>query len=78
MIVEAALTRDKNLAFQAILNDPLTSLPTDAAWKMFNEMLRATKAFLGCDALQPVRGFFAEKPEAARVSSTMPNTAPLI
>lgn len=35
------------------------------------EMIHATKAFLGCDGLQPTRGFFAEKPEAARVSSTM-------
>ncbi len=46
MITEAALTCDKDLAFQAILNDPLTMLSTDKAWKMFNEMLRATKAML--------------------------------
>ena len=46
MIVEAALTCDKDLAFQAILNDPLTMLSTDKAWKMFNEMLKATKAML--------------------------------
>ena len=44
--VEAALKRDKHLAFQAVLNDPLNSLTTDRAWKMFNEMLRATKAML--------------------------------
>ena len=35
------------------------------------EMLHATKAFLGCDGLQPDRGFFAELAEAARVSATM-------
>ena len=46
MIVEAALTCDKDLAFQAILNDPLTMLSTDKAWKMFNEMLKATKDML--------------------------------
>lgn len=46
LIVEAGLRRDKNLAFQAILNDPLMSLTTDKAWKMFNEMLKATKASL--------------------------------
>jgi alpha-galactosidase len=46
MIVEAALERDKRLAFQAFLNDPLTNLPTDKAWKMFNEMLKATKDML--------------------------------
>ncbi len=47
MIVEAALATDKHLAFQAILNDPLMTLTTDKAWKMFNEMLKATKAMLG-------------------------------
>ena len=46
MIVEAGLKKDKDLAFQAFLNDPLMSLPTDRAWKMFNEMLRATKKCL--------------------------------
>ncbi|MBN1672679.1 MAG: alpha-glucosidase/alpha-galactosidase [Kiritimatiellae bacterium] len=46
MIVEAGLTCDKELAFQAFLNDPLMSLTTDKAWKLFNEMLRATRAFL--------------------------------
>jgi alpha-galactosidase len=45
-IVEAALEKDKYLAFEAVLNDPLTLLPVDEAWKMFNEMLRATKAML--------------------------------
>ncbi len=44
--LEAGLTRDRDLAFQAILHDPLTMLSTDAAWKMFNEMLRATKDLL--------------------------------
>ena len=43
MIVEAALTKDKKLAFQAFLNDPLMSLPTDKAETLFNEMLQATK-----------------------------------
>ena len=46
IIVEAALQRDKDLAFQAFLNDPLMSLTTDRAWKMFMEMLRATRAML--------------------------------
>jgi alpha-galactosidase len=46
MIVEAGLKRDKKLAFQAFLNDPLMSLTTDQAWKMFEEMLDATKANL--------------------------------
>jgi galacturan 1,4-alpha-galacturonidase len=44
LITEAALTGDRHLAFQAFLNDPLMSLTTDRAWKMFSEMLRATGA----------------------------------
>ncbi len=35
------------------------------------EMLQATRAFLGCDALHPERGFFAADTEGARVSATM-------
>lgn len=46
MIVEAGLTGNKELAFQAFLNDPLMSLTTDKARRMFNEMLRATREFL--------------------------------
>jgi len=38
MIIEAALTHNKDLAFQAIFNDPTTNLPIDKAWKMFNEI----------------------------------------
>lgn len=39
LIIESALTGDKDLAFQAIYNDPTTSLTIDKAWEMFNEML---------------------------------------
>ena len=45
IIIDAALTKDKHLAFQAFLNDPLMSLPPDRAWQLFNEMLAATKPF---------------------------------
>lgn len=45
-IVRAALTGDKDLAFQVFLNDPLMRLDIDRAWKLFNEMLRATKCDL--------------------------------
>ncbi len=38
MIVEAALTRDADLAFQAVFNDPTTNLPVDQAWELFNEI----------------------------------------
>ena len=46
LIIEAALTRDKELAFQAIFNDPSSSLPIDTAWEMFNQMLHASREFL--------------------------------
>jgi alpha-galactosidase len=46
MIVEAALTRDADLAFQAVFGDPLTHLPIDRAWAMFREMLQATSDYL--------------------------------
>lgn len=46
MIIEAALTCDKELAFQAVLNDPTTGLPIDEAWEMFNLMLQASREFL--------------------------------
>ncbi len=35
------------------------------------EMLHASRAFLGCDALLPTRGCFAADTEGARVSATM-------
>jgi alpha-galactosidase len=46
LIVEAALTRNLDLAFQAIYSDPLTNLPVDTCWAMFQEMLAATRAWL--------------------------------
>ena len=38
MIIQAALMRDKDLAFQAVFNDPTTNLPIDRAWEMFEEI----------------------------------------
>ena len=38
MIVEAALTGDEDLAFQAIFNDPCTTVAIDKAWAMFQEI----------------------------------------
>ena len=46
MVVEAALTRDKESAFQAVYNDPANRLPVDECWTMFNEMLQASREFL--------------------------------
>ncbi len=42
--VKAALEGDKDLGFQAFASDPLCHrLSMDDAWKMYNQMLRATK-----------------------------------
>ena len=45
-ILRAAQTRDKDLAFQALLSDPLVRLPTDRAWEMFRQMLRFARPML--------------------------------
>jgi len=42
-LIQAVLTKDKDLAFQAFLNDPLVTLPLDDAWKLFNSMLKKTR-----------------------------------
>jgi len=42
LTVAAGLSCDRDLAFQAMLNDPLMTLTTDRAWRMFVEMLNAT------------------------------------
>lgn len=43
-VVRAALTGDKDLGFRAFLNDALMHhVPPDRAWRMFDEMLRATR-----------------------------------
>jgi alpha-galactosidase/6-phospho-beta-glucosidase family protein len=46
MTLQAAIEKDKQLAFQALLNDPLCSISVDRAWEMFNEMLQANSAML--------------------------------
>ncbi|NMB90968.1 MAG: alpha-glucosidase/alpha-galactosidase, partial [Chloroflexi bacterium] len=45
-IVEAALSGDHHLAFQAFLTDPTNSLPIDTAWDMFCELLQASREYL--------------------------------
>ncbi|MBN2352651.1 MAG: alpha-galactosidase [Spirochaetales bacterium] len=46
MTLRAADERDKDLAFQALLLDPLVAIPTDRAYSMFTEMLENTKEAL--------------------------------
>jgi alpha-galactosidase/6-phospho-beta-glucosidase family protein len=46
LVLEAARNRDRDLAFQALLSDPLVRIPTDRAWLMFSEMLTHAKDHL--------------------------------
>jgi galacturan 1,4-alpha-galacturonidase len=46
LIIEAALRCDEELAFQTVFNDPSSSLPIDAAWEMFNQLLYASREYL--------------------------------
>jgi alpha-galactosidase/6-phospho-beta-glucosidase family protein len=46
LTLEAAVCRDKDLAFQALLNDPLCNISVDRTWQMFNELLEANQAML--------------------------------
>jgi alpha-galactosidase len=46
LIIEAALARDKEIAFQAIFNDTASPLPIDTAWEMFNRLLHAGRDYL--------------------------------
>ncbi len=45
MIVQAALARDKDLAFRAVFNDPTNPLPIDEAWDMFEDILSVSRDF---------------------------------
>ena len=42
-LVRAVFEEDKDLAFQAFLNDPLVTVSIDDAWRLFNTMLKKTR-----------------------------------
>ncbi len=44
--IQAAGAKDRDLAFQVLLNDPLVHLSTDTARKMFDQMLRHVRQML--------------------------------
>ncbi|OMF21091.1 alpha-glucosidase/alpha-galactosidase [Paenibacillus sp. FSL H8-0548] len=46
MTLQAALNKDKALAFQAFMNDPLVRLPEQAGAALFGKMLQNTKSML--------------------------------
>ncbi|WP_131018853.1 hypothetical protein [Paenibacillus thalictri] len=45
-VLQAALTKDKSLAFQASIQDPLVTLDVKGAQSLFQQMLQNTKAYL--------------------------------
>jgi alpha-galactosidase/6-phospho-beta-glucosidase family protein len=55
LTLRAALERDPDLAFQALLLDPLVHLPVDEAWTMFKGMLHHMKPCLPGWRLPPGR-----------------------
>ena len=46
LIIEAALTRNTALAFQAFYNDPVNPLPIDTSWEFFNRMLQLNQKYM--------------------------------
>jgi alpha-galactosidase len=46
LIMEAGLTENLDLAFQAFFNDPAHHLPIDTAWELFNKMLQVNREYL--------------------------------
>jgi alpha-galactosidase/6-phospho-beta-glucosidase family protein len=50
LIVEAALTKDMDLAFQAFFTDPTNHLPIDTSWEFFNKMLQVNRKYLNSTA----------------------------
>ena len=46
LIIEAALTKDAELAFQGFFNDPSIHLALDDAWELFKKLLELNKQFL--------------------------------
>jgi alpha-galactosidase/6-phospho-beta-glucosidase family protein len=46
LIIEAALSGNRSLAFQAFFNDPSQHLPIDTAWECFDRMLHVNQEYL--------------------------------
>jgi alpha-galactosidase len=70
LIVEAALTGNTDLAFQAFFNDPSNYLPLDTAWELFNKMLPANREYL--PAMQPSGNPSGSSTQAASTGSVSP------
>lgn len=43
LIVEAAISKNKDLAFQAVFNDPSNLLDIDTTWEMYTHLLQASR-----------------------------------
>ncbi|MGB8980275.1 MAG: alpha-glucosidase/alpha-galactosidase [Anaerolineales bacterium] len=51
MIIQAALSDDNDLAFQAFYNDPANQLPIDTAWELFGRMLDRNREYVPAAAI---------------------------
>lgn len=47
LLVEAAITRDLDLAFQAFISDPNVNIAPESARELFDKMVENTKSYLG-------------------------------
>ena len=46
LIIEAALTKNMDLAFQAFYSDPTNLLPIDTSWELFNKLLIVNQKYM--------------------------------
>jgi galacturan 1,4-alpha-galacturonidase len=46
LIIEAALAKNMDLAFQAFFSDPTNHLPIDTSWEFFNRLLQLNRKYL--------------------------------
>jgi alpha-galactosidase/6-phospho-beta-glucosidase family protein len=46
MVIDAVLSDNHELAFQALFNDPTNSLPLDSAWNLFQSILKLNHEYL--------------------------------
>jgi galacturan 1,4-alpha-galacturonidase len=46
LIIDGALTKNMDLAFQAFFNDPTNHLSIDTSWELFNKMLQVNQKYM--------------------------------
>lgn len=64
-ILKAAINKDKELAFEAFVNDPLINIPLKDAICLFEEMLQNTKVYLPAGAFRLCSSFLLKNADTA-------------